>query len=366
VCHRAAGRVTDGALAQIPPRCAPLPYESGQLDDILKTYRRLRTDNRLVVPAQVVREFVDHRSKKLVEACKALTERASKDLGNPPALPFLAGHRAMKALQRAEAKLKPAYKAYQANLKACAEVIRGYTWNGPVSEAYGKILDGIVVDHDLSANDLANQLDSRIAVKRPPGYKDCAKDDQGVGDIAVWMTILKVGMTRKVDLLFVSDELKADWWHRVSDRDTLYPRFELVDEYASACRCAFSICTLSQLLTYAKASASTVGAVAMAERQVVVGRRRNQPSVARGDYALRGFGDVQRVALRIKRHGHGLVHMEIHDPDSPVPASMVAVDSRLHLRHLQAALLDGTIAYMQKNRSRHSPRVSIDFSPGRL
>jgi hypothetical protein len=65
--------------------------------------------------------------------------------------------------------------------------------------------------------------------KIPPGYKDSAKDDLGVGDVLIWHAILELGKRDKKDVLFVSADGKSDWYHQ-SD-GPLYPRFELVDEF---------------------------------------------------------------------------------------------------------------------------------------
>ncbi len=48
--------------------------------------------------------------------------------------------------------------------------------------------------------------------------------------ILIWKTILEIGRKQKKDLIFVSGDTKADWWHQSSHRP-LYPRSELIEEY---------------------------------------------------------------------------------------------------------------------------------------
>ena len=43
-------------------------------------------------------------------------------------------------------------------------------------------------------------------MKRPPGYKDGAKDGGGVGDFLIWKTIATLGEQKKEHLIFVSEE----------------------------------------------------------------------------------------------------------------------------------------------------------------
>src|SRR5262249_48178151 len=68
---------------------------------------------------------------------------------------------------------------------------------------------------------IAKELEYRIVHKIPPGYKDASKDDRGVGDLLIWMTILEIGAERQKPLLFVTGEEKADWQHRSDNRGVL-------------------------------------------------------------------------------------------------------------------------------------------------
>jgi hypothetical protein len=92
----------------------------------------------------------------------------------------------------------------------------------------------------------------------PPGYKDSGKEDRGIGDFLIWLTILEAGKTRKKSLLFVSGEEKSDWFHKSEGR-TLYPRYELVDEYRRSSEGqSFHMVSFSQFLNMYGASESTV------------------------------------------------------------------------------------------------------------
>jgi hypothetical protein len=76
-------------------------------------------------------------------------------------------------------------------------------------------------------------LSSRVVHSIPPGYKDADKEDGGIGDLLIWYSILEMGQKGK-DVIFVSNEgRKGDWRYR-SDNRTLYPRYELVDEFRRA------------------------------------------------------------------------------------------------------------------------------------
>ncbi|MBK7181195.1 MAG: hypothetical protein IPH82_29115 [Chloroflexi bacterium] len=104
--------------------------------------------------------------------------------------------------------------------------------------------------------------------KIPPGYKDAAKDDDGIGDLLIWHTILQVGKERNANVIFVSGEEKADWWHK-SEGQVLYPRYELVDEFRRASdEKSFHITSFSQFLNLFGASESIVKEVREEENQI--------------------------------------------------------------------------------------------------
>lgn len=48
----------------------------------------------------------------------------------------------------------------------------------------------------------------------PPGFKD-AKDKDGVrkyGDLIIWKEMLKFALTQSKNIIFITDDVKADWW----------------------------------------------------------------------------------------------------------------------------------------------------------
>ena len=48
----------------------------------------------------------------------------------------------------------------------------------------------------------------------PPGFKD-AKDKDGVrkyGDLIIWKEMLKFALKQSKNIIFITDDVKADWW----------------------------------------------------------------------------------------------------------------------------------------------------------
>ncbi|MEU4332891.1 PIN-like domain-containing protein [Nonomuraea dietziae] len=81
---------------------------------------------------------------------------------------------------------------------------------------------------------LVQEALSRIEKQVPPGYKDKGKsnsggDDRATGDFILWEQVLREAATRKTDVLFVTGDVKEDWW-RKEHGEARGPRLELVQE----------------------------------------------------------------------------------------------------------------------------------------
>jgi ribosomal protein S28E/S33/predicted XRE-type DNA-binding protein len=54
----------------------------------------------------------------------------------------------------------------------------------------------------------------RIASKTPPGWKDANKSSNREGDYLVWYETLREAKRRGLDVLFITGDVKEDWWHK--------------------------------------------------------------------------------------------------------------------------------------------------------
>jgi transposase-like protein/rRNA-processing protein FCF1 len=214
-----------------------LPYTTGSdsLKEIAAVYQRLHKAKRLFVPAQVSREFAKNRATKLTEMYKTLVDKRSKIVKpETTSYPLIADLEQYRILLTREESLSKEVIAYRKAVDNVLDEIRKWGWNDPVAEVYRTVFDkNVIIECKRSNEDILANLQDRMDNKIPPGYKDAGKDDNGIGDVLIWLTILEIGEQRKKPLLFVSLDEKADWQHRVDNRGFL-PRFELVDEYRRA------------------------------------------------------------------------------------------------------------------------------------
>ena len=158
---------------------------------------------------------------------------------------------------------------YKKTVKEVLAHIKNWTWDDPVSLLYADLLKGDVLqDLKYDKEEIQVELTRRQIHSIPPGYKDGGKEDNGIGDFLIWRTILEAGKTREKSLLFVSGEEKPDWFHK-SEGQTLYPRYELVDEYRRNSKGqSFHIVSFARFLNIFGASKSVVEEVQEEERKL--------------------------------------------------------------------------------------------------
>lgn len=88
---------------------------------------------------------------------------------------------------------------------------------------------------------LEKEADIRLKKNIPPGYKDFDKKKgtkfhNGVviqnkyGDIILWKQLLNFAEDNKVNIIFLTDEQKEDWWYDINNK-IIGPRIELLNEF---------------------------------------------------------------------------------------------------------------------------------------
>lgn len=227
----------DDVLVVLDTNVLLLPYtvDKQDLPAIETVYQKLIGEGRLFVPARVVREFIKNRDSKLAEIAKGLRDKSSSvATGEVSIPPLLKGLAETAALTKAAEELQEARKNYQASIKTLVDLIHGWRGDDPVTTMYHKLLkDDVIVDLDEERTVMEKKWQERLKLKIPPGYKDASKPDSGIGDYAVWLSILKLGKDHSKNLVFVSGDGKSDWFVR-ADSKGVYPRPELIDEYRRA------------------------------------------------------------------------------------------------------------------------------------
>ncbi|PFV41101.1 PIN-like domain-containing protein [Bacillus thuringiensis] len=77
----------------------------------------------------------------------------------------------------------------------------------------------------------------RYQSKIPPGYKDL-EDKNGVdafGDLILWYQILEFINNEKRNVIFITNDVKEDWWNLSNQKKIVSPRSELINEIYCYC-----------------------------------------------------------------------------------------------------------------------------------
>lgn len=246
-----------------------LPYTANteSLNEIKKVYKHLTSEQRLFIPAQAAREYLDNRATKLSDAQELIHKKQNQNYQALNKHPLLEEPPEFKEAIKIEKQISDLLKLYRNQLTKVIDVIKTWGWDDPVSEMYHEVLSGTVLDDSsLDKAMLLEDLNRRSELKLPPGYKDGNKDLNQAGDLIIWHEILKLASEKQLDITFVSGDEKSDWWHQ-SGGKKLYPRFELVDEFRDKTGGkTFHIVSLSELLLMFNADSHVIEAVKSSEK----------------------------------------------------------------------------------------------------
>ncbi|MGS0531990.1 PIN-like domain-containing protein [Bacillus mycoides] len=128
-----------------------------------------------------------------------------------------------------------------------------HMYEGKVSEPYSKtVLEGIYEEGE-----------KRYQKKAPPGYedektkKDRTKEYDDIiykdkfGDLIVWKQIIDKAKEDKKTIVFVTDDVKEDWWEIQKGR-TIGPRIELLNEFKKEANVDFYMYKTDSFMSYIK------------------------------------------------------------------------------------------------------------------
>ena len=204
----------------------------------LQAFGQLEEEGRLVVPGHAAREYAVVRSYKITN----LHDDLARQMG-PPDLPKPPGDLSNRALVESlgyadrldelRGQIAKLTEAYQHAARGLMEEIESWAGDDFVSEAYSELFgEEVIQDLDAAFEDTMAEVRHRDETRRPPGYLDSGKARNAAGDLLIWKTLLEVASRRDRDALLVTEDRKSDWWHQGGEGTALYPRTELIHEFA--------------------------------------------------------------------------------------------------------------------------------------
>jgi hypothetical protein len=265
--------IKDDCIVVLDTNSLLVPYLIGKesIDQIKHTYSYLVKEKRLIVPGQVAREFAKNRAKKIMELFQQLNRKYTYSTLHKGKYPILDSIEDYQIALNLEKEIDDKINDYKKMINSVMDQLRLWTWNDPVSLLYSELFNkDVVFDIEIDKEKIMKDLQYRQENDIPPGYKDASKEDLGIGDLLIWYSILEIGRKNKNSVIFVSGEEKPDWWYK-SEGVTLYPRYELVDEFRRASSGnSFHILSFSKFLSLYGASKTVVQEIRAKEIETVV------------------------------------------------------------------------------------------------
>lgn len=252
---------TKSALVVLDTNVLLMPYSLGNqsISEIRAIYEQLIKKGQLYIPERAAREFAKNKTAKIAEIYSSIQKRKTGKTKSNLNYPLISDLEERKIADSALEALKEAEERYFKSIDSLLDKIRNWEWDDPVNSMYSALFrPENFCTHKIEAEELAKDLKKRSNLKIPPGYKDSSKDDGGIGDLAIWHSILELGRSKMQHVIFVSEETKPDWWQNANGAEFL-PRLELIDEYRRASNGkSLHIIKLSKLLEIYKASEAAI------------------------------------------------------------------------------------------------------------
>jgi len=204
-------------------------YSTATSDEVLKLLNEF--DERLWIPHQVAHEYHENRCGIILKEVRRYSDidKALDTIG--------AALRAKKQHPYISEELSEKFEDLKAEIKS--ELQKGKSahqrliTDDEICEKISDCFNGKVGSPLGEKEILEIHKDGaiRYGKKIPPGYKDIKKPEPDrYGDLLIWHQMMKHSKTSKRSVIFVTDDLKEDWWAFAEDK-RIGPRPELRHEF---------------------------------------------------------------------------------------------------------------------------------------
>jgi hypothetical protein len=234
--------------------------------DLLSVLERLR--ERIWVPNQAVVEFWRNRESEAVlnhHALKASEAKRTLNQRRQGALDTL--ERWAKEVHVPAERIEEHRNELEVAFRKVTEMIDQQAQEDSITGASDTNKDPILIRLEvilenrvggpMPSEDYERALKEakrRSEAHEPPGYKDfeSKEDEQAAGDYLIWEQTITAAKERDCDVLFVTGDIKEDWWRPRTPVAPARPRLELIKEMNSRTGRRLFMLTPSDLLKLAE------------------------------------------------------------------------------------------------------------------
>ncbi|QUP53644.1 hypothetical protein GO998_07670 [Ralstonia syzygii] len=199
-----------------------------------------RLGKRIVIPYQVACEFFDSRTKVIQDQNKAIDlmdkaiEDAHKKIKND--LNQFRRH-AHVDIAKILGAIGNSLSSAQSDIRRIKEGRSPVKFNDdPILQRLADLLADNVLPEPTEdeLNKRKKAAGERIKSDTPPGFLDRGKSgDKSLGDTLIWFETIEASQKNKLPVIFVTDDIKEDWWLRV-DGQVIGPLPALRQEFHKA------------------------------------------------------------------------------------------------------------------------------------
>ena len=233
-------------------------YNKSTRDDFFRLMKSYK--NRLWIPYQVALEFHRNREKVVKDTYDAY-QKISKEFEskiNSACTQIVEENARLHYIDisKIQEYVEKCIQSISKNLTQQQSKHPDFTSNDTVLDIITNLYEG-KVGADFSMDELREiykEGEKRYEHMIPPGYKDAKnKKSQGnravYGDLIVWKQTLNKSKEDNIDIIFVTNDNKSDWWDKIDGKHS--PRKELIQEFMDFTGRNIILYTSDKFLEYA-------------------------------------------------------------------------------------------------------------------
>ncbi|MCB7160417.1 PIN domain-containing protein [Bacillus subtilis] len=222
------------------------------VNKVLTTLQRIKDEDRLRIPLQVIKEFSKNRTKEIKQRMNDIDQVISKLQRDKSPIrervPMLEGKDILKNIETLQENHHKALKEYKDGLVELRDHLKRLFYEDHFLDRILEISEGAIIfpPDGKTDQDLMKEAEERFKNKIPPGYKDDPKEENSSGDFIIWSSILQLD----TNVVFVSGDKKSDWVYKDKNEKPIVARRELIEEFFIQTGKDFAHITPKEFITY--------------------------------------------------------------------------------------------------------------------
>jgi len=195
----------------------------------------------------------------------------------------------------------------------------------------------------------------RYDKKIPPGYDDINKPENKYGDYIIWSDILKYSKNSKNDIIFITRDLKDDWWLTIKGRK-ICPHIRMNREFIEQTKQRFYMYSVKSFLEQFNGENDGEKEKAISEIEKISNENVNQQKFNNNgiEYQIHRIeAKIGYINGKMSREEHYITNLINKYPYEPRPSDIQSLidNTRTKMNEFEIELfnLHKQLAYLQKD-----------------